>query len=152
MNEKPTIDKINSFIAHIDSQYEKLNDPNYMGFTDSSMQTASPQNIKRQYETTNLPPQNYPDSIPTQANPSISSIPQRFSNQEDEINLHFDDAREVELDKNRSWCERSIEQLEMTIQLLDQCLDNDLKDLNRQQSIINLCQQRIEEAKQIYPL
>ena len=43
MNEKPTIDKINSFIAHIDSQYEKLNDPNYMGFTDSSMQTPSTQ-------------------------------------------------------------------------------------------------------------
>jgi hypothetical protein len=45
------------------------------------------------------------------------------------------------------WCERSLEQLEMTIQLLDQCLDNDLKDLNRQRGVISLCMEQIQSMK-----
>jgi hypothetical protein len=56
--------------------------------------------------------------------------------------------RDDEEDGN-TWCERSLEQLEMTIQLLDQCLDNDLKELNRQRGIIAQCTRTIAELKKV---
>lgn len=48
----------------------------------------------------------------------------------------------------KSWCDRSLEQLEMTIQLLDQCLDNDIKDLNKQKSTVMQCRKQFDEIKQ----
>ena len=50
-------------------------------------------------------------------------------------------------DRTQSWCERSLDQLEMTVQLLDQCLDSDFKDLKRQQGIIEMCKAQIDEIK-----
>jgi hypothetical protein len=54
-----------------------------------------------------------------------------------------------EKEDGNTWCERSLEQLEMTIQLLDQCLDNDLKELSRQRGIIAQCASTINELKKI---
>lgn len=50
-------------------------------------------------------------------------------------------------DTANTWCERSLDQLELTVQLLDQCLDSDLKDLKRQQGIIEMCRNQIDEIK-----
>jgi hypothetical protein len=48
-----------------------------------------------------------------------------------------------------AWCERSLEQLEMTVQLLNQCLENDLKELNRQRGVIAQCASAVNELKKI---
>ena len=62
------------------------------------------------------------------------------------------DVEDISLDMHpkdtQAWCERSLDQLEMTIQLLDQCIDNDFKDLNRQQGIIDMCSKQVKEMKQ----
>ena len=39
--------------------------------------------------------------------------------------------------KDIEWCEKSLEQLELSISLLNQCLDNDLKDINRHQQTLS---------------
>lgn len=168
---KTNVDKINSFLAHLDSQCEKINAGNLDSFVDSSTQSQnSPQNsITQEIPLPSIPQQPQKkknDSFqlqqppPSNQNQSSNSIKQKSKSQvaiskppqispEDEIeyNLNDDITR-----KNRSWCERSLEQLEMTIQLLDQCLDNDLKDLSRQQNVINLCKKQIDEIKKIYPI
>lgn len=39
--------------------------------------------------------------------------------------------------KDIEWCEKSLEQLELSISLLNQCIENDLKDINRHQQTLN---------------
>lgn len=172
MTEAQTnVDKINSFLAHLDSQYEKMNAGNFESYTDSSIQSLnSPKkNTTQDIPTPSIPqepsnaksnsfqsqqPQNQninqsSQSIKNQQkNQSLISTPNHISPQDEIEHNLIDDATR----KNRSWCERSLEQLEMTIQLLDQCLDNDLKDLSRQQNVINLCKKQIDEVKKIYPI
>lgn len=61
-------------------------------------------------------------------------------------------APETEMDvdgvsRTHGWCERSLEQLELTIQLVDQCLDNDVKELARQGGIIEACREEVQLMK-----
>jgi hypothetical protein len=78
--------------------------------------------------------------ITNRSDVSASAIPPL---PEDESPPPLDDKED-----GNTWCMRSLEQLEMTIQLLDQCLDNDLKELNRQRGIIAQCAAAIDELKQ----
>ena len=169
---KSNVDKINSFLSHLDSQCEKINAGNFGSFIDSSSQSPnSPQNsISQEIPIPTIPQQiqkeksddfqlkqpqpqdqtQFSNSITKQPNNKqvkASKTSQISPEDEIEYNLNDDITK-----KNRSWCERSLEQLEMTIQLLDQCLDNDLKDLSRQQNVINLCKKQIDEIKKIYPI
>ena len=73
------------------------------------------------------------------ARDQVSDIADELPNVED---ISFDQNKD-----NQSWCERSLDQLEMTIQLLEQCLDNDFKDLNRHQGIIDMCSKQVKEMK-----
>lgn len=73
------------------------------------------------------------------AREQVSDIADELPNVED---ISFDQAKD-----SQSWCERSLDQLEMTIQLLEQCLDNDFKDLNRHQGIIDMCNKQVKEMK-----
>jgi hypothetical protein len=58
-----------------------------------------------------------------------------------------DHPKSVAREDAHEWCERSLEELEITIHLLDQCLDNDLTDLGRQQGVINLCAEEVRQLK-----
>ncbi|OHT07363.1 hypothetical protein TRFO_24447 [Tritrichomonas foetus] len=176
--EKSNFDKINSFIARIDREYENLNESNLESITDSSAGITTPKySTNFINEESNFSPnlhqnpvsqsqakyeQSFKSSIEkskysnNSGNFSNNSIKQSTTNPiqsritpQDEINFDLDDE---ERRNKRSWCERSIEQLEMTIQLLDQCLDNDIKDLNKQQGLIDLCRNNIEEAKRVFPI
>lgn len=175
---KTNIDKINSFLAHLDSQCEKINAGNFGSFIDSSSQPPnSPQNSISQVNNDIPIPQIGGNSQQVQKSKNDDSQLQQPQTQnqsqlsnpiqkqqtkkqskilnspqispEDEIKYNLNDDITK---KNRSWCERSLEQLEMTIQLLDQCFDNDLKDLSRQQNVINLCKKQIDEIKKICPI
>ena len=55
----------------------------------------------------------------------------------------------TEIMRNQDWCNRSLEQLEMSAALLSQCLDSDLNDLNRQNSVLNQCLQEVLALKQL---
>jgi hypothetical protein len=74
----------------------------------------------------------------------IQNPPEDRSLLSDQVPLDRDDKED-----GNTWCERSLEQLEMTIQLLDQCLDNDLKELHRQRGVIAQCASTINELKQV---
>ena len=54
----------------------------------------------------------------------------------------------TEIMRNQDWCNRSLEQLEMSAALLSQCLDSDLNDLNRQNAVLNQCLQEVIALKQ----
>ena len=56
----------------------------------------------------------------------------------------------TEIMRNQDWCNRSLEQLEMSAALLSQCLDSDLNDLNRQNAVLNQCLQDVLALKQRY--
>jgi hypothetical protein len=45
------------------------------------------------------------------------------------------------------WCARSLDELEITMALLNDCIDGDVKELERQKSIIDMCKQQVEEIK-----
>ena len=67
----------------------------------------------------------------------------------------YDDSSQQDISNNQvnseettqSWCDRSLEQLEMTISLLSQSIDSDMQDLSRQQSTLTLYQNYINEIK-----
>ena len=149
--EKTNLDKINSFLAHLDSQYEKLNDGVLESATSSSFgNMANSVQASPEFSAYNINHQNRSQvSIHNQQNSTqslLKSSPSPSPGLTPEKEIEFDIQNDPTND-SRTWCEKSLEQLEMTIQLLDQCLDNDLKELNRQQGVIKLCQKQIEEVK-----
>jgi hypothetical protein len=60
---------------------------------------------------------------------------------DDDLTLTGGHSNLLDDDVGSTECEWSIEQFKITIQLMDQCLNNDLKDLNRQKRIVGLCAQ-----------
>ena len=54
----------------------------------------------------------------------------------------------TEILRNQDWCNKSLDQLDMSAALLSQCLDSDLNDLKRQNAVLNQCLQEINAMKQ----
>lgn len=53
---------------------------------------------------------------------------------------------------DESWCNRSLEQLEMTISLLTETIDSDFNNLQLQKKNLDLCRRYINEIKSTFQL